>query len=157
MTVKSSCDEQKNTPPQKAQGELLKPGAVTGQNKSRFVVLENGRLKYYTSPDLKEMKGEIDLRYYNVLPRNASDPFSVSSVSQSMYECQCMFQTSYHPYCSQMMKISLGPVDGIKRPNSFLGSAIAHQDTYEFLTLSATARSEWANVIQLHCDYYRGH
>ena len=75
-----------NAPPSKFQGKLLKPGAVTGQNNSRFVVLEDGHLKYYTSPDLTELKGNIDLRYYNVLPKDPSDSFSVSFSLYSTFE-----------------------------------------------------------------------
>ena len=53
------------------------------------------------------------------------------------------------------MKISLGPISGVKRPNSLLGGAISHQDKYEFISLSVAGRNEWANAIQAHCDYYK--
>ena len=88
VTKESSED----APPSKVEGKLLKPGAVTGQNNSRFVVLEDGHLKYYTSSDLKELKGDIDLRYYNVLPKDPSDNFSVSFPLHSTFDDLSFFK-----------------------------------------------------------------
>ena len=84
MPKQESKDDSKCGAPGKAQGELMKPGAITGQNNSRFVVLDDGHLKYYTNKDKKEMKGDIDLRYYHVLPKNPADAFSVSTFYSSM-------------------------------------------------------------------------
>ena len=36
-----------------------------------------------------------------------------------------------------------------------MGGAIAHQDNYEFLSLSVSDRNEWANIIEKHSEYYK--